>query len=71
VKEVVQVAREVTEHSIPAVDSDRRPGDAPILVASSETISRELGWKPKFPGLRAIVESAWKWHSTHPRGYDT
>lgn len=71
VKEVVQVAREVTGHSIPAVDSDRRPGDAPILVASSERISHELGWNPKFPELRAIVESAWKWHSTHPRGYDT
>jgi UDP-glucose 4-epimerase len=69
VKEVIQVSREVTGHPIPSVETERRPGDAPILVASSEKIFRELGWEPRFPSLHDIIETAWEWHSTHPRGY--
>ena len=69
VQEVIETARRVTGHPIPAVESPRRPGDAPRLVASSEKICRELGWKPKYPDLTDIVASAWKWHRTHPKGY--
>jgi len=70
VREVIDVAREVTGHPIPAVEVPRRPGDAPVLVASSERISRVLGWQPRYPALVDIVRSAWAWHSAHPNGYE-
>jgi len=69
VKEVIETARQVTGHPIPAAVGPRRPGDPAILIASSERIKQELGWKPQFPDLRTIIETAWKWHSTHPHGY--
>lgn len=69
VKEVIQVARQVTGHPIPAVEIDRRPGDAPSLVASSARIAAELGWRPQQPSLQAIIESAWAWHRDNPMGY--
>ncbi len=68
-REVIDIARDVTGHPIPVIETDRRPGDAPILVASSEKINRELGWEPRYPDLRDIVTSAWTWHRTHPHGY--
>lgn len=70
VREVIEMAREVTGHSIPASEGPRRPGDPAVLVASSERIRRELGWEPQYPSLRQIVESAWRWHRAHPDGYD-
>jgi UDP-glucose 4-epimerase len=51
------------------VEKPRRPGDPPRLIASSEKIKRELGWKPQFQSLDAIIESAWKWHQKFPGGY--
>ncbi|MGA2503738.1 MAG: UDP-glucose 4-epimerase GalE [Anaerolineales bacterium] len=69
VREVIETARGVTGHPIPVVESPRRPGDAPRLVASSEKIRRELGWSPRHPELTDIISSAWQWHSTHPHGY--
>jgi UDP-glucose 4-epimerase len=69
VRQVVEVAREVTGHPIPVLESPRRAGDPAVLVASSEKIRRELGWQPRFPDLKTIVESAWQWHRTHPDGY--
>jgi len=69
VKEVIETAREVTGHPIPAVAGPRRRGDPAVLIAGSEKIKRELGWQPQFPELRTIIETAWKWHSTHPNGY--
>jgi len=69
VREVIETARRVTGHPIPALESPRRPGDAPRLVASSEKIRRELGWTPQHPDLTDIVSSAWDWHRTHPQGY--
>ncbi len=69
VREVIQTAREVTGHPIPAVDTPRRPGDPAELVAGSAKIRRELGWQPCYPGLRDIVQSAWNWHRLHPNGY--
>ncbi|MBX6386072.1 MAG: GDP-mannose 4,6-dehydratase, partial [Microbispora sp.] len=59
VKEVVDVCREVTGHPIPATIAPRRPGDPAILVASSEKIKRELGWKPAHTTLRDMVADAW------------
>ncbi len=71
VREVIDAARHVTGHSIPAVEVPRRPGDAPVLVASSERIVRELGWQPKYPQLEAIIRSAWEWHQAYPTGYSS
>jgi UDP-glucose 4-epimerase len=69
VREVVEVARQVTGYSIPAIESPRRAGDPAVLIASSGKICRELGWQPRYTDLRAIVESAWQWHRCHPNGY--
>ncbi len=69
VREVIDTARQVTGHPIPAVVGPRRPGDPPVLVASSDRIRRELGWQPRYPALRDIVQTAWDWHRTHPAGY--
>ena len=70
VREVIETARQVTGHPIPAVDTPRRPGDPPELVAGSDKIRRDLGWQPHFPDLYDIVHSAWNWHRTHPKGYE-
>ncbi len=70
VLEVIETARRVTGHPIPAVVAPRRPGDPPRLVASAEKIRRELGWEPQIPRLEDIIASAWEWHRTHPRGYE-
>ena len=69
VREVIETARQVTGHPIPAVDAPRRPGDPPELVAGSEKIRRDLGWQPSFPDLYDIIQSAWDWHQIHPQGY--
>lgn len=70
IMEVVETAREITGHPIPIEIGPRRPGDPDILIADSEQIRRELGWEPKYPDLRSIIESAWKWFEKHPNGYD-
>jgi UDP-glucose 4-epimerase len=70
VREVIETAREVTGHSIPAVEFPRRPGDPARLVASSDKIRSELGWEPQHPNLKDILESAWEWHKNHPKGYE-
>jgi UDP-glucose 4-epimerase len=69
VKEVVEMAQTITERPIPQVVQGRRPGDPAILIASSDKIRRELGWKPRFQDLGEIIESAWRWHHNHPGGY--
>ncbi|SRR5581483_3367679 len=70
VRQVVETARQVTGHPLPAVETARRPGDAAVLVASAEKINHELGWQPRYPDLKTIIASAWEWHRTHPKGYD-
>lgn len=62
VREVVESARRVTGHPIPVEESPRRPGDPAVLVACASKIGDELGWKPEYAGLDAIVASAWEWH---------
>lgn len=69
VKEVIDVAREVTAKEIPLQLGARRPGDPAILIASSDKIKHDLGWKPRFQDLRKIIQSAWAWHQRHPDGY--
>ncbi len=69
VKEVIETAREITGHPIPAEVTARRPGDPAVLIAGSEAIRRELGWKPRYPDLHAIIQTAWEWHRSHPHGY--
>ena len=69
VNEVVETARKVTGHPIPAKIAARRPGDPAKLVASSDKIINELGWNPKHDSLEEIIESAWKWHKSNPYGF--
>lgn len=69
VKEVIETAREITGHPIPAVVGARRAGDPAVLIASSETINHDLGWMPRYPKLRDIIQTAWDWHVKHPQGY--
>ncbi len=69
VREVIETCRAVTGHPIPALVAPRRPGDPPRLVASSERAMRELGWTPRFPELKQIVQHAWAWHRANPGGY--
>ncbi len=62
VREVIETAREVTGLEIPAIESDRRPGDAPILVGSSKKVRQTLGWNPNYADLKQIISHAWQWH---------
>jgi UDP-glucose-4-epimerase GalE len=70
VREVIRAAEEVSGRRVPVQEGPRRPGDPPALVASAEKAARELGWRARYTDLRAIVETAWNWHRTHPKGYD-
>jgi UDP-glucose 4-epimerase len=70
IQEVLETARSVTGHPIPAVVGPRRAGDPAELIASSDTIRRQLGWQPQHPELRQIIQTAWDWHTTHPGGYE-
>jgi len=62
IREVVEVCRKVTGHPIPVRVGARRPGDPAMLVASSEKMTQQFGWLPRYPALQTIVESAWRWH---------
>jgi len=62
VREVIESARRVTGHAIPAEVHPRRPGDPAFLVASSEKAIRDLGWKPSYTKLDDIIRTAWIWH---------
>ena len=69
VKEVIEKAKEVTGKEIKVVYEGRRAGDPAVLVASSDKAKKILGWKPVYNDLGTIIDTAWKWHSTHPNGY--
>lgn len=70
VKEVIETARKVTGHPIPAKDVERRAGDPAQLIASSEKAKRVLGWNPQQDSLEEIISTAWKWHQAHPNGFE-
>ena len=69
VREVIETARSVTGHPIPATEVPRRAGDPARLVASGEKAKKILGWEPEIKKLDEIIASAWKWHKAHPEGY--
>lgn len=69
VREVIRAAEEVTGTPIKMEEADRRPGDPAVLVASSDKLRKELAWEPRFPELKSIIETAWNWHRSHPKGY--
>ena len=69
VKEVIEMARKVTNYTIPIREEERRAGDPSVLIASSEKARKVLGWKPQYADLETIISTAWKWHVNHPDGY--
>lgn len=69
VKEVIETARKVTNHTIPIREEERRAGDPSVLIASSEKARKVLGWKPQYADLETIISTAWKWHVNRPDGY--
>lgn len=69
VKQVIDAARAVTGHSIPAKTAPRRAGDPAQLIASSDKAKNILGWKPVHADLKHIIETAWNWHKKHPQGF--
>ena len=69
--EVVEAARRITGHPIPATIGPRRAGDPVVLIASADKIRAELGWQPRYPSLDQIIGSAWEWHRAHPHGYSS
>jgi len=71
VQQVIEACRKITGHAIPAVIGPRREGDPACLIADSSKAQRELNWKPKYVSIESIVETAWKWHQSHPRGYSS
>jgi len=66
---VIETARVVTGHALPAREAPRRPGDPPVLVAAADAVQRDLGWRPRQSDLRHIIATAWAWHRAHPEGY--
>ena len=70
VRQVIDTVKKVSGKSFKVIESPRRPGDPPVLVCDSTKARTELGWQPKWTNLEKIVESAWKWHSKYPDGYE-
>ena len=68
-REILEAARKVTNKEISAEIAPRRGGDPDVLVASSTKAREVLGWKPQFDDISKIIETAWKWHTLHPEGY--
>lgn len=71
VREVIDACRKITGHPIPAVLGPRRAGDPPRLIADASLAHKTLGWTPRFPTIESIVETAWRWHQSHPRGFSS
>jgi UDP-glucose-4-epimerase len=69
VREVIDSCRKITGHKITTAEKSRRPGDPARLIAASDKIQSELGWRPQFQNIDAIIESAWRWHQKFPNGY--
>ncbi|CAA9413928.1 MAG: UDP-glucose 4-epimerase [uncultured Rubrobacteraceae bacterium] len=70
VLQVVEAARSVTGENVRAEEAPRRAGDPPQLVASSDAIRADLGWRPEKPGIEAMISDAWAWMQEHPNGYE-
>jgi UDP-glucose 4-epimerase len=68
-REVIRAVEKATGRPITVIESPRRPGDPPALYADSTKAKKELGWTVRFPDIQSIVNTAWNWHRTHPKGY--
>jgi len=71
VNEIIEVARRVTNNSIPVEVKERRAGDPAILIASSEKAKKLLNWQPKYNSIERIITDAWNWHKKNPNGYSS
>lgn len=71
VREIIDACREVTGHPIPEVIGKRREGDPPELVADASLAKELLGWQARYTDVKSIIETAWRWHQSHPRGYSS
>jgi UDP-glucose-4-epimerase GalE len=69
VREVIRTVEDVTGLTVPVVEGPRRAGDPPVLIADAAKLRAELGWRPRYDTLRPVVETAWRWHQSHPAGY--
>ena len=69
-REVIRAVEKLSGKTVPVVEAPRRAGDPPALYADSSLAKRELGWQPRFADIESTVATAWKWQSTHPKGYD-
>jgi len=69
VRDVIHVVQEISGLPIPVKEAPRRAGDPPLLVACADKAREKLGWQPHYTELRPIIETAWNWHKTHPRGF--
>jgi len=69
VREVIRAVEAVSGKTVPVVETARRPGDPPALYADASKAREELNWQVQFPDIHPIVETAWKWHSSHPGGF--
>lgn len=69
VREVIEIARRVTGHPIPVIESERRPGDPAVLMGDATKALKELGWSAKFKTIEPVIKSAWAWHKAHPTGF--
>ncbi|MCL2117079.1 MAG: UDP-glucose 4-epimerase GalE [Planctomycetaceae bacterium] len=69
VREILDAAKIVIQHEIPTEYVDRRKGDPTVLLANSDKAKRELGWNPKYTDMKEIIETAWRWHISHPNGF--
>jgi UDP-glucose 4-epimerase len=70
VREVIEAVRKVSGRDFKVTETERRPGDAPVLTSDATKAETELGWKTRFAELEKIVETAWEWHRNHPNGYE-
>ena len=70
VRQVIETVKKVSGRDFKVTESDRRPGDAPVLTSDATKAKTQLGWKPQIPELEKIVETAWIWHNKHPNGYE-
>ena len=69
VREIIATCEKVTGKKIAVIEKPRRPGDPPRLIAGSEKVRAELGWRPQFQDVEKIIASAWAWHVKNPKGY--
>jgi UDP-glucose 4-epimerase len=70
VRAVIEAVAQVVGRPVPWEPANRRPGDPAALYAASDRLQQALGWRPRFGDIHTIVEHAWQWHASHPRGYE-